>query len=102
MYKINYPEESKIVLENPLGEMLFSSEKCQLIRLTLKKDESLSKHKNPVDVVFYILDGNGEIEINSEKAILKAGCSVYVSKEEDRSWRNLSEKELRILVYKIL
>ena len=35
--------------------------------MTIKPGKSLKKHVTPVDVFFYVLEGNGIVEIGDEK-----------------------------------
>ena len=46
---------------------LYDSEHAQAIHITLEAGESLKKHITPVDVFFYVLEGTGLVEIDSEK-----------------------------------
>ena len=46
--------------------VLYDKEHAQTIHIELKPGESLKKHITPVDVFFYVLEGNGIVEIGDE------------------------------------
>ena len=55
---------------NPHGvdaRSLYDTENAQVILITLKPNESLKKHITPVDVIFYVLEGRGIVEIGGER-----------------------------------
>ena len=63
------PVESAPEKSNPHNvsvRMLYDKEHAQAIHIELKVGESLKKHITPVDVFFYILAGNGIVEIGDE------------------------------------
>ncbi len=39
-----------------------------VVMITLQPGESLKRHMTPVDVIFYVLEGTGPVEIGDEKA----------------------------------
>lgn len=84
------------------GRIMFSGEEVELIHLTLKKDELLDLHKNPFDVIFYILSGSGLLTIDNKQMTMKADSTIKVDKEYMRSWENFNEENLVILVIKLL
>jgi len=54
------------ITPNPHGidaRILWESEHLQLVHITLKPGEKLKKHITPVNVIFYVLEGKGIIEI---------------------------------------
>ena len=58
------------VVKNPHGvkaQKLYTSEHASIMQITLKPGEKLRKHIPPVDVVFYVLEGKGIVEIGDEK-----------------------------------
>ena len=51
---------------NPHGvdaRNLSDTEMAQVVHITLQPGKSLKKHVTPVDVVFYVLEGQGVVEI---------------------------------------
>jgi len=44
------------------------TQSAQVVHITLQPGESLKKHITPVDVVFYVLEGRGVVEIGEERS----------------------------------
>ena len=62
------------VVKNPHGvksQKLHTSEHVSLIQISLKPGEKLRQHITPVDVLFYVLEGKGVVEIGDEKRSLE-------------------------------
>lgn len=54
---------------NPHGvdaRKIYDSEKAQVIHITLRPGERLKRHVTPVDVIFYVLEGRGTVEIGTK------------------------------------
>lgn len=68
---MNIIEVQKVgIAPNPHGvdvRKIYESEKIQVAHITLKPGEQLKKHVTPVDVLFYVLQGTGVVEIGDEK-----------------------------------
>ncbi len=45
---------------------MYDKESAQIMHMTLKPGQSLKPHKTPVDVVFYILEGNATVQVGEE------------------------------------
>lgn len=91
------------------GRILFTSEKFELIHLTLKPGEFVEPHAQPFDVIFLVLDGGGELTVGMKKTEdgittlhPSAGSTVTVYGHVQRSWRNTSGSDIRILVMKLI
>ena len=84
------------------GWSLIKSDKAELVYLKLKPGEYLEKHKNPFDVIFYILKGEGKLLLENEVKILQANDSIFIGSNLDRGWKNDSNEELNLLVFKIM
>ena len=52
---------------NVRASKLYDTDHAQVIHITLDPGEKLKKHITPVDVFFYILEGNPDIEIGEER-----------------------------------
>ena len=81
---------------------LFSDDRLTLIHITLSVGEQIELHKNAVDVVFYVLDGKGELQVENETFSVEKGSCVEVKKDLDRAWRNNSTFPLCLLAIKKL
>ncbi len=63
----NYKTEP--IKENPHKvdvRKMYDAESAQIMHISLQKGETLKPHKTPVDVCFYILEGNPTIHIGDE------------------------------------
>ena len=76
------------------------TESAQVVHITLKPGEFLKKHIMPVDVVFYVLEGRGVVEIGEERAEVEADTLIQSPAKIPHRWINESEGLLRILVVK--
>jgi quercetin dioxygenase-like cupin family protein len=47
---------------------LFNFEHATIVHIELKPGEALKRHLTPVDAFFYVLEGNGIVEIGKELA----------------------------------
>ncbi len=79
---------------------LFDSEHVQVIEIKLARGESLKKHITPVDVVFYVLEGAGEIEIGDEKVAVKPDDLIESPKGIPHRLLNENSPAFRFLVMK--
>jgi mannose-6-phosphate isomerase-like protein (cupin superfamily) len=83
------------------ARLIYDTEHAQVVHIELKPGESLKKHATPTDVVFYVLEGHGVVEIGGER--LEAGPDTIIespSKVPHR-WFNESQSTLRFLVMKV-
>jgi quercetin dioxygenase-like cupin family protein len=88
---------------NPHGvdaRSLSDTENAQVVHITLQPGESLKKHITPVDVVFYVLQGWGVVEIGEERAQADEDTLIESPARIAHRWINESDKPLRILVIK--
>ncbi|MCK7534294.1 MAG: cupin domain-containing protein [Marinilabiliales bacterium] len=84
------------------GYILHSEKPVELVHLLLKPGEKLESHKNPFDVVFFVIEGSGLLTINDEKKQLKSSDTIKVTSEHLRSWENNTQAILRLLVIKLI
>jgi len=82
------------------GKILFSSEKLEIIHLTLRSGEKVDKHLQPFDVVFYILSGTGILETEEEMVEGNENTSIFVRAGMLRGWKNTGTTDLKLLVIK--
>lgn len=82
--------------------ILHSEEKIEIVHLVLKPGEKLEKHTNPFDVIFFVIEGKGVLDVENEKIQLNATDTLKISSEKNRSWENTYTNDLRILVIKLL
>ena len=89
---------------NPHGvdaRKLYDTEHAQVAHLTLKPGEQLKRHLTPVDVFFYVLEGNGVVEIGEEKKEVGPDTLIDSPAKIPHCWYNRGTGALRILVTKV-
>ncbi len=88
---------------NPHGvdaRVLSDMASAQVSHINLKPGESLKKHITPVDVVFYVLEGRGTVEIGDEQREVGPDTLVESPARIPHRWLNEGESTVRILVVK--
>ena len=90
--------------ENPHGvdaRALHSSEHALVSHIALQPGEALKRHITPVDVVFYVLEGTGIVEVGEEKVEVGADTLIESRADIPHCWYNESSETLRFLVVKV-
>lgn len=88
---------------NPHGvdaRKLHQNDHTQVVHIHLKPNEQLIKHTTAVDVFFYVLEGEGIIEIGDEKQLVSRDMLVDSPKNIAHCLYNNSEGDFRVLVVK--
>ncbi|MEQ8168480.1 MAG: cupin domain-containing protein [Candidatus Eremiobacterota bacterium] len=80
---------------------IYDTEHAVAIHMTLKPGESLKPHMTPVDVFFYVLEGEPFIEIGDEKVKVSADHIVDSPAKIPHCIYNESDSIARILVVKV-
>lgn len=89
--------------ENPHGvetKKIYDHKNGLGVHILLKPGERLRRHITPVDVMFYVLEGEGVIEIGDEKQRVSKDTAVHSPEKIVHCWYNESDKPLRVLVLK--
>jgi mannose-6-phosphate isomerase-like protein (cupin superfamily) len=89
--------------QNPHGveaKRIHENENVQVIHMLLKPGESLKKHTTPVDVFFYVLEGEGIVEIGNEKQKVSKDMLIDSPKEIPHCLYNEGISNFRVLVVK--
>ena len=81
--------------------MLYDKDTAQAAHIKLKPGESLKPHITPVDVFFFVLEGNPEILIGDEKQVVEENTLVESPKVIVHCIYNNSSKDVRLLVVKV-
>ena len=84
------------------GRILFSSDGYELVHLNLLPGEGMDMHAQPMDVVFFVVEGHGELAIGDELFEIFASTTVHVNAGVLRAWTNTGTRPLKILVSKLL
>ncbi len=79
---------------------LYDKDTAQAVHLELQAGESLKRHITPVDVFFFVLEGQAEIEVGEEKQIVEANTLVESPKDIVHCIANPTDSILRVLVVK--
>ncbi|MGC9347404.1 MAG: cupin domain-containing protein [Anaerolineae bacterium] len=88
---------------NPHGvsaRELLSTEHAQVVMITLNPGEALKLHVTPVDVFFYILEGEGVVEIGGEREVVSRDMLVESPVGIPHRLLNESDGTFRFLVVK--
>lgn len=102
MHAISKINDRQKVLDNPLGFLCFKNANIELVEIILKQNESIPMHYNTVHVIFYVVEGEGELQIGTQSFHLKAAEIAEIHPDEERSWSNPFEKELKLLLVKLV
>jgi mannose-6-phosphate isomerase-like protein (cupin superfamily) len=80
---------------------LYDNEHAQVVHMRLRPGEALKKHITPVDVFFYVLEGEGDVEIGDE--IRRVGKDTLIESPAKIPHRlmNPTESDFRFLVVKV-
>lgn len=101
MKTISYKEIEKA--KNPHGveaKKLHDNENVQVVHILLKPGENLKKHTTPVDVFFYVLEGEGIVEIGDEKQKVGKDMLIDSPKNIPHCLYNEESEIFRVLVVK--
>ena len=79
---------------------IISYEYATIVCITLKKGEALKLHKTPVDVCFYILEGEGIVEIGKEEENVKKDQLIFSPANVPHRLKNEANGDFRFLVIK--
>ena len=92
------------ISQNPHGvdaRKIYDTENGVAVVITLRPKESLKRHITPVDVFFYVLEGEGIVEIGKEKQKVVKDSLVESPAKIPHCWYNESDKILKVLVVKL-
>ncbi len=80
---------------------IYDTDNAQVVHITLKPGEKLRRHITPVDVIFYVLEGRGIVEVGDEKQEVGPDILVDSPAKIPHCWYNEGNKLLRFLVIKV-
>ncbi len=81
--------------------MIYDHDHGQAVVISLKKGETLKKHVTPVDVMFYVLEGTGKVEIGEEVVEVSRDMVVESPARIPHRLFNETSEEFRFLVVKM-
>ncbi|MEZ4599007.1 MAG: cupin domain-containing protein [Syntrophotaleaceae bacterium] len=100
--KLTHLKDGQQIPINIAAHKLFGADRAEVIHLCFKPGETLAKHTNPFDVVFYVLEGTGNLEVDDQTLTAGSDTLIEVSAPEQRGWTNTGSGDLRVLVIKLL
>ena len=80
---------------------IYDSPHATAVVITLQPGESLKKHLTPVDVFFYVLEGEGVVEIGDERKTVGKDMLVESPAKIPHRWMNESGGVFRVLIVKV-
>ena len=80
--------------------VLSSNEHAQAVHITLQPGEALKKHITQVDVLFYVLEGTGTIEIGDETMDVQVDTLIESPARIPHRLMNNGKDTFRFLVVK--
>ncbi len=80
---------------------VYDSPHATAVVITLQPGEALKKHITPVDVFFYILEGESVVEIGDERRAVCRDCVVESPARIPHLLANESDGVCRVLVVKV-
>ena len=83
-----------------LVRKLLAFKHASIVHIELKQGESLKKHITPVDACFYVLEGNGSVEIGDEIKEVKKYDLIFSPAKIIHTLFNNSEANFKFLVIK--
>ena len=90
--------------QNPHGidvRKLYDTEHAQAVVITLEPGQQLKKHITPVNVIFFVLEGRGIVEVGDEKEVVGPDTLIDSPSHLPHCWYNESDSTLRVLVVKV-
>lgn len=79
---------------------LYNTENAVISVIRLEPGQALKKHITPVDVAFYVMNGEGVVQIGDEKLTVGENTLVESPKDILHCWYNESDKDLTFMVIK--
>lgn len=94
---------SEIKTDNPHkidARKLYDHDNAQAVHITFAPGESLKPHITPVDVFFYILEGEVDVMVGEENQKVGQDCLIESPKDIVHCLSNKSNSVARVLVVK--
>lgn len=101
-YRLTLFEQAPRVPFKLDGRKLFSSADFEMVHLTLQPGEGLAPHAQPIDVVFFVVQGAGTLTVGDENLEIPENTTIHVKSGILRAWTNTGKLPLRILVNKLI
>ncbi|NLX48350.1 MAG: cupin domain-containing protein [Methanospirillum sp.] len=80
---------------------VYDSPNATAVVISLQPGEALKRHITPVDVFFYVLEGEGVVEIGDEQETVGPDRIVESPARIPHRWMNEGDSVFRVLVVKV-
>lgn len=100
-YSIRTLEEAPQVAVNLDGRILYTSDRFEVVHLTLDPGEGMDLHSMPFEVVFFVREGKGTLAFEREQVTASAGNCIHVAPGVMRGWKNSGTTRLKLVVMKL-
>lgn len=84
------------------ARVMHSDGPVEVIHILLQPGEGVPPHDNPFDVLFYVLEGCGELTIEDQVRSVAADNLIAIPTGTQRGWKNTGSDPVRLLVIKLL
>ncbi len=84
------------------ARIMHSDGPLEVIHILLQPGEGVPPHDNPFDVLFYVLEGQGELAIEDQIQQVAADSLIAIPTGTQRGWKNTGTAPVRLLVVKLL
>jgi quercetin dioxygenase-like cupin family protein len=101
-FDIQKLDDAKVILADPVGKMMFGDDRVNVIHMELKPYQKIKYHLNTHDVLFYVLEGEGVVEIEDKSQKMEKDSSIFIKGGLLRAWSNKTNNTLRLLVVKMM
>lgn len=94
--------EIKVSKNGVKSQLVYNNSNAKVMHLTVEPGARLDTHTTPVDVFFYILEGEAWIEVGNERELAICDSIIESPKDIPHAVENYSkDKILRVLVTKL-
>ena len=100
--EINYWKDKQIK-DNPHGldaRELYHHKFAQIMHMVLAPGQKVAPHSSSVDIVFVLLEGEIEIQIDEEKQIVKKDAVIHSPANLMHGLENKAKEKARVMVVK--
>lgn len=80
--------------------LLYHFDNHEIIRLDLKQGEAIDNHVNEWRIIFYVLEGEGVLNVEGKDQHLSSNQTIAVEAGLHRYWKNTGSGKLCLLVIK--
>lgn len=95
-------ENSEVIFKTPdaAGRKLAVIHENEFVRLSIDPGTVIPAHVLNLHVTFYVINGRGTLQLNSNVHEVAAGDLISVDPGMEREWTNAGEEKLELLVIK--